>query len=316
VHNKEILLIGAGPMAVEYAKVIKNLSLCPIVIGRGEESAKTFTEKTGLVVISGGIEKYFQEHSKVPNYAIVCPSEKQLGLCSLQLLENGISNLLVEKPGGFDFQEIMDVADLANRNRANVYIGYNRRFYASVSKAKDIIAEDGGVQSFNFEFTEWGHVIANIKKEEGVKENWFIHNSTHVIDLAFYLCGEPKEMCCYTKGKLAWHPFGSTFGGVGLTHHDILFTYSANWAAPGRWGLEILTKKSRLIFRPLEKLQIQRLGSVAIEFLEIDDEKDTSFKPGLFKQVDSFINNKEGLMKLADQLNRLDIYKKMIGLIS
>ncbi|WP_197740081.1 hypothetical protein [Vibrio taketomensis] len=36
--------------------------------------------------------------------------------------------------------------------------------------AKNIIKQDGGVQSFNFELTEWGHVIANLEKGEGVKK--------------------------------------------------------------------------------------------------------------------------------------------------
>lgn len=50
---------------------------------------------------------------------------------------------------------------------------------------KKIIAEDGGITSFNFEFTEWAHVIEKLDYPREVFENWFFVNSTHVVDLAF-----------------------------------------------------------------------------------------------------------------------------------
>ena len=38
----QIILIGAGPMAVTHALVMKGMDLDFIVVGRGEESAKSF----------------------------------------------------------------------------------------------------------------------------------------------------------------------------------------------------------------------------------------------------------------------------------
>ena len=57
-----------------------------------------------------------------------------------------------------------------------------------------------------------------------------------------------------------------------------LFSYQANWNAPGRWGIEILTSQHRLYLRPMEKLQIQNTGSVDISEVEIDDQLDKEFK--------------------------------------
>ena len=69
---------------------------------------------------------------------------------------------------------------------AKVLIAYNRRFYSSVEKAREIITEDGGIQSCIFEFTEWAHKIIALSKANGVKEHWFLGNSSHVIDLVFH----------------------------------------------------------------------------------------------------------------------------------
>ena len=85
------------------------------------------------------------------------------------------------------------IEKLAEANEANVYIAYNRRFYASVLEAKRRIDEDGGLSSFIFEFTEWSHSITNLDKTKFQLNNWFIGNSTHVIDAAFFLVANLKN---------------------------------------------------------------------------------------------------------------------------
>ena len=174
---------------------------------------------------------------------------------------------------------------------AHVFVGYNRRYYAAVIRAQEIVLADGGVTSFNFEFTEWAHVIGPLQKADGVKEKLFLNNSTHVVDLAFYLGGKPREISTYTAGGLSWHPAASVFAGAGISDCGALFCYQANWSSAGRWGVEVLTNRNRLIFRPLEKLQIQKVGSLNAEFVDCDYKYDQDFKPGLFLQTRNFMLN-------------------------
>ena len=108
-------------------------------------------------------------------------------------MKNGVKRILVEKPAGTTLEEVAQVASEAENQRAEVYVAYNRRFFASTIKAQSIIAEDRGVTSFAFEFTEWSHQIVDLEKDPRVKKNWFLANSTHVVDLAFYLGGIPKR---------------------------------------------------------------------------------------------------------------------------
>ena len=265
-----------------------------------------------MKVIIGGIDNWIKANNQQINTAIVCVTENMLGEVARQLIQNGIHTILVEKPGGLNYEDIHKLKSCAEEFRAEVYIGYNRRFYSSIIAAEKIILEDGGVTSFNFEFTEWSHVISGLQKAEGVKEEWFLANSTHVIDLAFYLGGEPQEFCTYTAGGTSWHPRASIYSGAGISKSGALFSYHSNWEAPGRWGLEILTKKNRLIFRPLEKLQIQKIGSIAIEEVQLDNKLDIDFKPGLFRQVDTFLNGNKGeLLSINEQINLLEYYEKI-----
>ena len=315
MSQADILLVGSGPMAVAYAQLLKRHGLSSVVIGRGEGSARQFTEATSEPVVTGGLDAWLAKQTgELPARAIVAVSENGVGEATRALIARGVRNLLVEKPGGRDAADIRSVQEAAQRAGAKVFVAYNRRFYASVEAAKAIIAKDGGVTSFNFEFTEWGHVIAGLEKEPGVKEEWFLSNSTHVIDLAFHLGGVPVETAAFVSGELPWHTRGAVFSGAGRTESGALFSYQANWAAPGRWSAEMLTRHHRLIFRPLEKLQIQKLGSVAIEFVEIDDKLDQEAKPGLAKQVAAFLAEDGSVLPTIDeQVKLLDWHLKIRG---
>ena len=308
-----VLLLGCGPMAVDYAKVLRALGITPIVVGRGAASAADFSAKTGLPVEQGGFDAWLRAHAgALPERAIVAVGEKWIGAAAVALMERGVTNLLVEKPGGFDAEDIRRVGAKAAETHARVFVGYNRRFYASVAAARRLAAEDGGVTSFAFEFTEWSHVISGIAKEEGVKEEWLLANSTHVIDLAFHLGGKPVELAAFAGGKLAWHPAAAVFTGAGRSEGGALFSYAANWEAPGRWVLELFTRKHRLVFRPLEKLQVQKIGSVALDFVEIDDALDREFKPGLHREVEAFLAGGDAILPtIAEQLEMLPWYLRI-----
>ena len=301
---KNVLLVGAGPMAVEYAKVLNALEVDFITIGRGKESALLFKEKAGMEVVSGGLSNFLQATPEKAEYAIVATGVESLAQNTLELIKAGCKNILCEKPGGLNSTQIEQVSIAAAEYGANVFLAYNRRFYSSVLKAKEIIEEDGGVTSFNFEFTEWSHVIAPLVKGKGVKEHWFLGNSTHVVDLAFFLGGIPKEICCYTAGGLEWHPSASNFSGAGISEKGALFSYQANWEAPGRWAVEVLTKNHRLYFKPMEKLHIQKKGSVQVELVEMDDAVDLQFKAGLFQQTKAFLD--------GDVVNFIDIHQQAL----
>ena len=312
---KNIWLIGAGQMAVEYQTVLNDLNVNFKVIGRGEKSAKEFTEKTSVAPFVGGLKSFLSENPKQCTHAIVAVGVEKLAETTSQLLEYGIKNILVEKPAGLNIKEIETVANLTKDKNASVYVAYNRRFYASVLKAKKIIAEDDGVTSFNFEFTEWSHEIEKLEKAPGVKENWFLANSTHVVDLAFYLGGKPKEISSYVSGELDWHPSASIFSGAGISESGALFSYQANWESAGRWNVEMLTKETRLILRPMEKLQIQKRGSIEVKPVKnIDYTLDEMYKPGLYKQINAFLtDNIIQLFSLNEHLSNCSVFTQIAG---
>ncbi len=111
--SEPVLLIGVGYMGIEFAKVLKALGKEFIAVGRGEKSAKEFEEVIGQEVFTGGIDKYLKENEHIPDFAIVAISEEQIGTATIKLIKHGVKNILAEKPGGANFQEIKKVAKLA-----------------------------------------------------------------------------------------------------------------------------------------------------------------------------------------------------------
>src|SRR3989338_1059430 len=178
MDKKTLLLVGAGYMGKEYAKVLKAQKVDFVVVGRSQESVDLFKNEVGIDAASGSVEMWLKANP-VPQKSIIAVTEDQLGIVTKNLINSGCKSILVEKPGGLDTNDIKKVAKLAKRKMSNVYVGYNRRFYSSVQKAVEIIKQDGGVSSFVFDFTERSYVVETLKQSLKIKKKWFLHNSTH-----------------------------------------------------------------------------------------------------------------------------------------
>ena len=312
---KEVWLIGTGNIAIEYAKVLESLCIDYIAIGRGKPNINKFIADTQHDAIEGGIEKFLKLNPEIPTHALVTVNIETLSSTARILLKYGVKNILLEKPGICNPNEIYELAQLTRLMDANVLIAYNRRFYASTLKAQEIIKEDGGVRSFGFEFTEWAHRILPIFDGGDRFKYWFLANSSHVVDLAFYLGGKPTQLNCFTSGGNEWHPSSTIFTGAGVSDSGALFNYHANWEAPGRWFVEICTKNHRLYFKPIETLQIQNIGSIELSHVKLEDEKDKQFKPGLYMQIKCFLENSFfNFCTIDEQKEYIEkIYNKMSG---
>ena len=316
--DTSLWLIGAGSMGQAYVPVLQAQGVPFRVIGRGPGSAETFQQATGLPVHQGGLDVALASLPP-PEQAIVAVSVEQLATTANQLLAAGCRRLLLEKPGALTISALLAVHKQAQAKGAQVWIAYNRRFYASVQKLRQLVAEDGGITSAVFEFTEWSHRLRDLQKAPGVMEHWLLANSTHVIDLAFHLIGLPVEgqWQGWHSGSLNWHPTSARFHGAGVSERGIPFAYQADWEAPGRWGVELLTRHSRYLLRPMEALQAIPLGSVEPQPIGLDDTLDHDYKPGLFRQCESFLNLQPGQMAelctLQAQLEAFPIYSRIAG---
>ena len=93
--KNHVWLVGAGIMALDYAKVLAAQQVSFTVIGRGEKSAKEFEQKTGNLVIRGGLSHVLTPNLEIPERVIVSVGVEELKNVSIQLIESGVKQLLV-----------------------------------------------------------------------------------------------------------------------------------------------------------------------------------------------------------------------------
>ena len=315
MQKSDLWLIGCGNNAIEHFKVLMALDISTTVIGRSKTSCDHFYSKTAIKPFSNGLQNNLALYG-APKEAIVSVSIDQLFSCTKLLIEKGCKKILIEKPGALEIKELIKLKELKDRYKANLWIAYNRRFYESVRLLKTLTEDDHGIKSLVFEFTEFSSSFQNPNLSDKIKEKTLICNSSHVIDLAFNLIGEPKEnkWSYFHSGYLEKHKSSSRFHGSGISKKNIPFSYHADWECPGRWGIDIMTTKSRFILRPLEKLQIITKGSLEAKFVDSSPTLESKFKPGFYEQCKEFISeNHTNLKTLEEQINSFKIYKMMAG---
>ncbi len=306
-----VLLIGTGRMARQYVPVLKALNTTVVAVGRSAEGSQAFAIETGIETIPGGVTK-FAKTNAVPKHAIITVDADKLASVTIEALQAGCSHVLVEKPGGLTLAELTQVRTVARRRKATVHIGYNRRFYATVQKARACIEVDGGAVSCTFQFNErltQRETLPSLGIPEKVQKKWFIANSTHVIDLAFFLCGEPKKILGYSAAGPLWAPQPTFFSGAGMTTRGASFIYHSNWELAGPWSIEIGTKNRKLILAPLEELKEEVAGETRP--IEVDTTLDKDFKAGLYLQTKAFFGDTRGLPTLDDQIAAFPWYQKI-----
>lgn len=300
-------------MAAFHAEVLAALGHPFTVVANSAERAAPLAERHGAGLSIGGLSQALLTLPR-PDAAIVVLPVDRLAEAGLALIRAGVPRVLLEKPGALDAAGLAPLQDAVQDSGSAVFIAYNRRFMASVREARRRIRAAGQVLSFSFEFCEDSDRITALPTADAIKKCWLLANSSHVIDLAFHLCGRPMEWSYLTSGSLDWHHAAADFRGMGVTQSAARFSYFADWRGPGRWGIEIVLPTERLVLRPIEALSVIPRGSFTAKLVELDDRLDRSWKPGLYAQSEGFLAAvpDPDLVTLDEQIAMIrDVYMPM-----
>lgn len=259
--DKKVLIIGAGWMAEQYCVALTQMGIRDVcIVSRSEKSAAACCEKFNFKSHYGGYEKCLPNLGAF-DLVIVATPVHELKPAAMRAVECGNKNILVEKPASLYSGELFEWAKQVDDRNARIRVAYNRLVYPNLWRLKEIVQSEGGITSCRYTFTELVHTIHFNNNQDDVYERWGIANSLHVISMAHYLIGLPKEMQTYRLGKLKWHPCGDRFVGTGITKNNIPFSYHADWSSAGRWGIEIMTLQNAYRLIPLEKLYRCKKGT-------------------------------------------------------
>ena len=135
-----LLLVGTGLIAEEYIKCLNDFNIKFEFVGNTNKKSELISNKYNKICYSGGIEN-FNFDKIYENIIIATPIQllyKHLKICIEKSI--GLKNILIEKPGCLYTYQLKNIIDI--KNNINIFIAFNRRFYSSVIKGKEIFKND------------------------------------------------------------------------------------------------------------------------------------------------------------------------------
>ncbi len=308
------LIVGVGPIALEFAQVLKDLEVPFAMVCRNPEKANHVKEKFKYDVHSGGIEDFISKSKAQFDGAINAVETENLYAVNKALVNSGkVKKILTEKPGAFTEGEFKQLSDSCRERNVEMYIAYNRRNFASVRKLKEILKKEKNTSLF-FEFTEWFWRINPSEYSKNTLVEWLLCNSSHVLDLAFYLGDGVKKLSSEAARSNNESLTNTQYVGHGTMNNGALFSYIADWESAGRWKVEASTASGRYMLCPLEKLFFQKRGTLEYQEIPLDTSLDEKYKPGFYHQVKAMIDGEPtGLKSIQEQLKDIALFKMIKG---
>jgi predicted dehydrogenase len=306
-----ILLVGTGAMAGEHARtLIQGLGANVTVTARNKERLKKFHEDFNTNSWHCFEDLKSNDFNSYDG-AIIASSVDSLEKVTRQLIDNGLKRILVEKPATLNSQNSLELHQFAIKAQCHIRVAYNRRYYSSVLKLKEILLEEKPIAGY-FDFTEWPDRVLSVPMEDDVKARLAIANSGHVIDTLEFLLGSLKLSTVSVTGigHLDWHPSGATFVGAGLSN-KVPVAYCTSWESAGRWNIEISTLKGKYKLSPMEQLQFLPLKSIHWEQVNLESGNTDQFKPGLLAMLSAFFSHPDSPSTLPDLAENAALLKNI-----
>lgn len=298
-----MILVGTGAMAKEYAKVFHFLGIPFSVVGHTENGMNEFISWATSQEIK--VDSFFRNEIPSDTHAVIATSVNSLYEMAMKTIQAGIKNILLEKPGSLYCSHLFELYNFSVMANADIRIAYNRRFYKSAEKAKEIIARDG-LQSMFFVFGEEMKDVESSSHPANVKVRWIIASLSHVIDMTFYIGGGLLELTEHSSDDEL-----TVLKGKGrLKSGD--FSYLTNFFLDKRWKINFSTSSGdNYSLAPIEKLWELKKGNDPVLLAE---EAPSDLKSGLLAQVQSFLGDKQNLPTVKEQFDFVEVLQRMGGL--
>lgn len=245
-------VVGFGRMGRQYVAALQALGVGRLrVCSRSPQPLEALQGAKGVESLAGGFER-LSCTPQPEELGIVATPTPSATAAAARLATLGFRRLLIEKPVALSVGEVERLADTLAQAGVEAFCAYNRVAYPSCQEVRARVAQEGGITSCTYTFTEmiqpdWPQRFA---AEELAR--WGIANSLHVMSLAHGLIGWPTQWAGHRAGHLAWHEAGTVFVGSGVSERGIPFSYHADWGSTGRWSVEVHTAVSSYRFCPLE----------------------------------------------------------------
>lgn len=294
----EISFVGCGKVAHFHIQVLQHLGLKVVsVCGReNSENAKSFARQYSICRVYPSWQELLSNEK--PDAFWIILDWKQIHHLLTPFIERGIP-CFFEKPVALTSERIQEAIHIRDKYKTKVLIGYNRRFYDFIAEVKDFIASHK-VLAAEVHISEFIRRYTEQNDFEKMKNLW-IYNSSHVLDLLYYLIGDVEISLLYKKNDENIGLPTSFNGMLRSVKYNFPIHLVANWDTPGNFEIIFYCKEYLLKLSPLERMHIYYGMQISEPTLQCPIRifsptlvrqvyVDTRFKPGFLQQAQNFID--------------------------
>lgn len=297
-YNLKIGIIGCGSIARLHADVLKHIG-CDIVVASDIVYSDKVKEFCKSYSIGEFINNWSQLFSKELDALWVTASWNAIDEMLFPILASGIP-VFFEKPVALSSKKINEAIDTYPQSLKRTQIGYNRRFYDFIPEIKTLLT------TMNISAIEL-HIPESVSglNNDDLQKVLFLQNSSHVVDLLFYLLGEKPLTVQNMKRDKDKNGLPMGYSGLLLTESGIPVHLMASWNSPCNFGIrfhspgqlvELLPIETARIYdgfeiiEPTQQNPIRRYKPKVIKEFFID-KMSARFKPGFLNQAINFIDS-------------------------
>lgn len=272
-----IAMIGVGPMGALHAQVLTVLPGVRVVSCASRDLAKAQAFAARFGIPNARLIDDVAIDPQADALWIVAPCDAMAGLAA-RFATLGLP-MFLEKPVGLSAAETAAVAQVVTVPNM---VGLNRRFYGVIGRARDMVAQAGGVRGVEV------HMPEDLSRPTPThaaitRRQWQFANSVHLVDLFRFFGGEVARV---TTDNVVKDEADRSYNALLAFENGARGLYNAQWYAPGGWRVAVYGDGVAAVLQPLEKPTFLRRGQQP-ELIEATG-ADASFKPGLYGQAEAF----------------------------
>lgn len=290
--------IGCGNISYFHADVLKYLNVNILAASDvHEEKLQKFKKKYDIPFGYFSWEKMLENHDLDAIW--VTASWYIVDQILLDILKYN-RPIFFEKPVALSVEKIEDSIKKYKHMIDKVQIGYNRRFYDFIPQIKDLIQEID-INAVEIHIPESTSRI----NDQCLLQNLFLQNSSHVIDLLYFLMGEVeiKIKEDFSEIKINNRSLKG-YNNLLVAKETIPIHLVANWNSPSNFSIKFHSNELLIELLPIEVATIYngfdiieptkenpiRLYKPKIKKRFFITSESSRFKPGFLGQTTNFIN--------------------------
>lgn len=317
---KTIGLLGSGRIALEYAKVIKNLGYKIDFASSSSQNSKSwkkFKRENPSV-------KYMETDSIIKDKKIdyifsLLPHLKQIDY--LPKLLNSEKNIFFEKPFFNNSKKFEKLIVKNKKNLKNKCLSFNRRFYEVVNILKKRLKKKNNIKLVRVNISE-NFSKKTLNKSSKFKRNFpYFGSSSHILDLLFYFFKNIRFEKNYAQINKNYYP--SRYVILKCNKQTPIFLFIEK-NAPLKNGIEVIFNDDTIwSLAPIERIRVYKgyriknskkrnYNYLNYEQKMIFEKREKSyFKPGLKEAAQKFLKKNDYKINFKEYLDYLKLYEKI-----